>query len=54
MKRGTVCTLSLCSLLIGLPLQARENLLMKALRDEMGRTMESLQLQDMDLSLIHI
>ena len=48
MKRGTLCTLWLTVLLAGLPLQAQENLLMKALRDEMGRTMERLQLGDMD------
>ena len=48
MKRGAICTLWITVLLTGLPLQAQENLLMKALRDEMGRTMERLQLEDMD------
>lgn len=48
MKRGAICTLWISVLLAGLPLQAQENLLMKALRDEMGRTMERLQLEDMD------
>ena len=48
MKRGFFCTLWLSLLLTGFPLQAQENLLMKALRDEMGRTMERLQLEDMD------
>ena len=48
MKRGTFCILLFSILLPGLPLQAQENLLMKALRDEMGRTMERLQLEDMD------
>ena len=48
MKRGAFCTLWLTVLLTGFPLQAQENLLMKALRDEMGRTMERLQLEDMD------
>ena len=48
MKCGAICTLWITALLTGLPLQAQENLLMKALRDEMGRTMERLQLEDMD------
>ena len=48
MKRGAICTLWITVLLTGLPLQAQENVLMKALRDEMGRTMERLQLGDMD------
>ena len=48
MKRGAICTLWITVLLTGLTLQAQENLLMKALRDEMGRTMERLQLEDMD------
>ncbi|MDE2758224.1 MAG: metallopeptidase TldD-related protein [Acidobacteriota bacterium] len=48
MKRGTFCTLLFSVLLPGHPLQAQENMLMKALRDEMGRTMERLQLEDMD------
>ena len=48
MKRGAICTLWITVLLTGLPLQAQENVLMKALRDEMGRTMERLQLEDMD------
>ncbi len=48
MKCGANCTLWITVLLTGLPLQAQENLLMKALRDEMGRTMERLQLEDMD------
>ena len=48
MKRGIFCTLLFSILLPGFPLQAQENLLMKALRDEMGRTMERLQLEDMD------
>lgn len=48
MKRGAVCTLWMTVLLTGLPLQAQEDLLMKALRDEMDRTMERLQLEDMD------
>ena len=48
MKRGAICTLWITVLLTGLPLQAQESLLMKALRDEMGRTMERLQLEDMD------
>ena len=48
MKRGIICTLWLTVLLAGFPLQAQENLVMKALRDELGRTMERLQLGDMD------
>ena len=48
MKLGAICTLWMTALLAGLPLQAQEDLLMKALRDEMGRTMEKLQLEDMD------
>ena len=48
MKLGAICTLWMTVLLAGLPLQAQEDLLMKALRDEMGRTMEKLQLEDMD------
>ena len=48
MKRGTLSTLWLAVLMPVVPLQAQENLLMKALRDEMGRTMERLQLEDMD------
>ncbi len=48
MKRGTLSTLWLAVLLPVVPLQAQENLLMKALRDEMGRTIERLQLEDMD------
>ena len=48
MKRGILCTLWITVLLPGFPLQAQENLLMKALRDEMGRTMERLQLEEMD------
>ena len=48
MKRGAICTLWITVLLTGFPLQAQEDLLMKALRDEMGRTMERLQLEDMD------
>ena len=48
MKRGILYTLWITVLLPGFPLQAQENLLMKALRDEMGRTMERLQLDEMD------
>ena len=48
MKLGTLCTLWLTVLLPVVPLQAQENVLMKALRDEMDRTMEQLQLEDMD------
>ena len=48
MKRGAISMLWITVLLTVVPLQAQEDLLMQALRDEMGRTMERLQLEDMD------
>ncbi len=50
MKRGYVGILSfsICILMTGSLLQAQENILMKALLDEMARTMEKLQLEDME------
>ncbi len=48
MKRGSIFVLSCSVLLTGSSLQAQEGVLMRALRDELGRTMEKLQLQEME------
>ena len=47
MKVLSVCTLSFILLLAGTPIEAQESVLMKALKDELTRTMEKLQLEGM-------
>jgi len=47
MKGISVCILSSIFLLAGSPIEARESVLMRALKDELTRTMEKLQLEGM-------
>lgn len=47
MKGISVCLLSLILLLVGSPIEAQERVLVRAMKDELTRTMEKLQLEGM-------